>query len=205
MTAGLDETQLRRMEQHGVGALTSGDGMALLDAALASGRPALVPARLNPAALAAAAAPGPVAPVFRELLGPAGRRTARTRTDAGTPLAERLAALTRPEQDRALLDLVRAQVASVLGHASAEQVEPAKAFKDLGFDSLTAVELRNRLGAVTGLRLATTLVFDHPRPPRSPAGCAPTSSATRTRPPRTVPRARGARRPAPTTRSPSSP
>ncbi|MFE3605640.1 type I polyketide synthase, partial [Streptomyces goshikiensis] len=164
MTAGLDETQLRRMEQHGVGALTAGDGMALLDAALASGRPALVPARLNPAALAAAAAPGPVAPVFRELLGPAGRRTARTRTDAGTPLAERLAALTRPEQDRALLDLVRAQVASVLGHASAEQVEPAKAFKDLGFDSLTAVELRNRLGAVTGLRLATTLVFDHPSP-----------------------------------------
>ncbi|WP_308299585.1 type I polyketide synthase [Streptomyces sp. CJ_13] len=164
MTAGLDETQLRRMEQHGVGALAAGDGTALLDAALASGRPVLVPARLNPAALAAAAAPGPVAPVFRELLGPAGRRTARTRTDGGTPLAERLAALTRPEQDRALLDLVRAQVASVLGHASAEQVEPAKAFKDLGFDSLTAVELRNRLGAVTGLRLATTLVFDHPSP-----------------------------------------
>ncbi|WP_405790424.1 type I polyketide synthase [Streptomyces sp. NBC_01367] len=164
MTAGLDETQLRRMEQHGMGALTAADGMALLDAALACGRPVLVPARLNPAALRDAAAPGPVAPVFRELLGAAGRRTARTRTDAGTPLAERLTGLTRPEQDRALLDLVRAQVASVLGHASAEQVEPAKAFKDLGFDSLTAVELRNRLGAATGLRLATTLVFDHPTP-----------------------------------------
>ncbi|MFB7268095.1 beta-ketoacyl synthase N-terminal-like domain-containing protein, partial [Streptomyces nojiriensis] len=164
MTAGLDETQLRRMEQHGMGALTAADGMALLDGALACGRPVLVPARLNPAALRDAAAPGPVAPVFRELLGAAGRRTARTRTDAGTPLAERLTGLTRPEQDRALLDLVRAQVASVLGHASAEQVEPAKAFKDLGFDSLTAVELRNRLGAATGLRLATTLVFDHPTP-----------------------------------------
>ncbi|WP_435056392.1 type I polyketide synthase [Streptomyces venezuelae] len=164
MTAGLDETQLRRMEQAGMGALTAADGMALLDAALASGRPALVPARLDPAALRDAAAPGPVAPVFRELLGPAGRRTAGTRTDGGTPLAERLAVLTRAEQDRALLDLVQAQVAAVLGHASAEQVEPAKAFKDLGFDSLTAVDLRNRLGAATGLRLATTLVFDHPTP-----------------------------------------
>ncbi|MER5932833.1 type I polyketide synthase [Streptomyces sp. NPDC002054] len=164
MTGGLDETQLRRMEQQGMGALSAADGMALLDAAVTSSRPALVPARLNLTALRDAAAPGPVAPVFRELLGPAGRRTARTRTDAGTPLAERLTGLTRPEQDRALLDLVRAQVASVLGHASAEQIEPAKAFKDLGFDSLTAVELRNRLGAATGLRLATTLVFDYPSP-----------------------------------------
>ncbi|NXY92941.1 SDR family NAD(P)-dependent oxidoreductase [Streptomyces sp. BR123] len=164
MTRGLGEAHLRRMEQQGMGALTAADGMALLDAALASGRPALVPARLNPAALRDAAAPGPVAPVFRELLGPAGRRTARTRTDGGTPLAERLAGLTRPEQDRALLDVVRAQVAAVLGHASAEHIEPAKAFKDLGFDSLTAVEFRNRLGAATGLRLASTLVFDYPTP-----------------------------------------
>ncbi|MFF3020969.1 type I polyketide synthase, partial [Streptomyces sp. NPDC057939] len=164
MIGGLDETQLRRMEQHGMGALSAADGMTLLDAALASGRPVLVPARLNPAALRASAAPGPVAPVFRDLLGPAGRRTAHTRDDSGTSLTERLTGLTRPEQDRALLELVRAQVASVLGHASAERIEPAKAFKDLGFDSLTAVELRNGLGAATGLRLATTLVFDHPSP-----------------------------------------
>ncbi|UQX03802.1 type I polyketide synthase [Streptomyces sp. RerS4] len=164
MIAELDETQLRRMEQHGMGALTAADGMALLDAALASGRPVLVPARLNLPALRAAAAPGPVALVFRDLLGPAGRRTARTRTHAGTSLAERLTGLTRAEQDRVLLDLVRAQVASVLGHASAERIEPTRAFKDLGFDSLTAVELRNRLGAATGLRPATTLVFDYPSP-----------------------------------------
>ncbi|GLX41901.1 hypothetical protein Sros01_79730 [Streptomyces roseochromogenus] len=164
MIGTLDEAQLRRMEQHGMGALTAADGMALLDAALASGRSVLVPARLNLPALRAAAAPGPVAPVFRELLGRAGRRTARTRDDAGTSLTDRLTSLTRSERDRVLLDLVRAQVASVLGHASAERVEPGKAFKDLGFDSLTAVELRNRLGAATGLRLATTLVFDHPSP-----------------------------------------
>uniref|UniRef100_UPI0004C230FB type I polyketide synthase n=1 Tax=Streptomyces sp. NRRL S-87 TaxID=1463920 RepID=UPI0004C230FB len=164
MTGGLDEAHLRRMAQQGMGALTAPDAMLLLDAALASGRATLLPARLDPAALRAAAAPGPVAPVLRELAGPAGRRTARTRADGGTPLAERLAGLTRPAQDRALLDLVRAQVAAVLGYASADGVEPAKAFKDLGFDSLTAVELRNRLGAATGLRLASTLVFDHPTP-----------------------------------------
>ncbi|MFI7178506.1 type I polyketide synthase [Streptomyces spororaveus] len=164
MTGGLDEAQLRRMEQHGMGALSAVEGMALLDAALTADRPVLVPARLNIPGLRNAAGPGPVAPVFRSLLGTSGRRTAQTRTDGGTPLAERLTRLTGPEQDRALLDLVRAQVASVLGHASAEQVDPARAFKDLGFDSLTAVELRNRLGAATGLRLPTTLVFDHPTP-----------------------------------------
>nr|AAX98185.1 polyketide synthase type I [Streptomyces aizunensis] len=164
MTGGLDEAQLRRMEQHGMGTLSATDGMALFDAALAAGRPVLVPARLHLPGLRNAAGPGPVAPVFRSLLGASGRRAARTRTDGGTPLAERLTRLAGPEQDRALLDLVRAQVASVLGHASAEQVDPARAFKDLGFDSLTAVELRNRLGAATGLRLPTTLVFDHPTP-----------------------------------------
>ncbi|MGP9017967.1 type I polyketide synthase [Streptomyces sp. BR1] len=164
MTGGLDAAQLRRMEQHGMGALPAAEGMALLDTALAAGRPLLVPARLDLAGLRTAAGPGPVAPVLRALLGAGGRRTAHTRTDGGTPLAERLHRLAAPEQDRALLDLVRTQVASVLGHASAERVDPERAFKDLGFDSLTAVELRNRLGAVTGLRLATALVFDHPSP-----------------------------------------
>ncbi|MDQ0841395.1 type I polyketide synthase [Streptomyces sp. V1I6] len=164
MTGGLDEAQLRRMEQHGMGALSAAEGMALLDAALTADRPVLVPARLNLPALRTAAGPGQAAPLFRALLGPGGRRTAQTRTGGGIPLAERLHRLTGPEPDRVLLDLVRTQVASVLGHTSAEQVDPARAFKDLGFDSLTAVELRNRLNAATGLRLATTLVFDYPSP-----------------------------------------
>ncbi|MFJ5226872.1 type I polyketide synthase [Streptomyces sp. NPDC088400] len=102
------------------------------------------------------------------LAGPAvserGTRARSTAPVGQTEARDRLATLPDGERRRALIGLVREHAAAVLGHPSVETVEDERAFKELGFDSLTGIELRNRLTAATGVQLRPTLVFDHPTP-----------------------------------------
>jgi polyketide synthase 12 len=138
--------------------LPTATGLALLDTALAAGHPVSLPALLDAAALRAQASAGVLPAIMRGLV-----RVPAIRTDlSGPPLSQRLAGLDEAAQHALVLDVVRRHVAAVLGHDSADQVDPEKAFKDYGFDSLTAVELRNRLNTASGLRLPATLVFDYP-------------------------------------------
>ncbi|HEX8689122.1 MAG TPA: SDR family NAD(P)-dependent oxidoreductase, partial [Solirubrobacterales bacterium] len=157
MAGNLSEADLRRMEQGGIGALSAERGLALFDAALDAERPLAVAVHLHPTGLRALASVGALAPIMRKLV-----RTPPRRAAASTALLERLAGLSEQEREKAVLELVLSQVAAVLGHESAAAIDPEKAFQDLGFDSLAAVELRNRLGIATGMSLQPTLVFDYP-------------------------------------------
>ncbi|MDO0938361.1 type I polyketide synthase [Streptomyces sp. DG2A-72] len=167
MTGRLGETDLNRLARLGVAAMETGHALALLDAAARTDEPYLLPVRLDLAALRRRAAASGV-PALLSALVPQRVRRRAAGTGAGAASADggdlggRLAVLPADRREEFLLDVVRGEVAAVLGHASPDAVEPKRAFKDLGFDSLTAVELRNRLGAATGLRLPATLVFDHP-------------------------------------------
>ncbi|MFH9299483.1 SDR family NAD(P)-dependent oxidoreductase, partial [Streptomyces sp. NPDC017520] len=165
LSGSLDETDLRRLARVGLRPIASQDAMALFDAAPATGEPVLAVTRLDTAFLSGRGDELP--PVLRTLAGPAKRRTTAVASGGTTEeasLAQRLAALGPVDRERALTDLVRAQVAGVLGHGDPGRIEADRAFQELGFDSLTAVELRNQLNRATGLRLPTTLVFDHPSP-----------------------------------------
>jgi NADPH:quinone reductase-like Zn-dependent oxidoreductase/acyl carrier protein len=165
LTGRLGGTDRARMTRGGMVALSAADGLALLDAALARDEALLVPARLDLAGLRTQAARGAaVPPLWRGLIRQAtpDRSLAAQGADTAETLRRRLAEMPAPDQDRMLLNLVRAHVAAVLGHASPAAVQPGRAFTDLGFDSLTAVELRNRLSSATGLRLPATMTFDYP-------------------------------------------
>jgi acyl carrier protein len=121
----------------------------------------VVAANLSVAALRAQAGSGAVPALFGGLVQVT---SAANGAQAAQTLRQKLAGLTAAEQEQTVLELIRAQAASVLGHVSADAVQPDAVFRDLGFDSLTAVELRNRLNMFTGLRLPATLVFDYPTP-----------------------------------------
>ncbi|MFC9293540.1 type I polyketide synthase [Streptomyces sp. NPDC057011] len=166
ITGHLGEADLQRMIRAGLLPLTADDGLELFETALGRDRAWVLPMRLDTKALRAQGDALPA--ILRGLVRQAPRRaaagTASGTGAGGTGLAERLAALPQSEQDAVLRELVCAQVATVLGHAGQDTVDPERAFKELGFDSLTAVDLRNRLNGETGLRLPATLIFDYPTP-----------------------------------------
>ncbi|MFF9086055.1 type I polyketide synthase [Streptomyces sp. NPDC014991] len=166
MGADLDELSRSRMNRRGgMLALGAEEGMELFDAALGSDHTLLVPARLDLRGLRADATAGATVPPLLRGLVRAGRRAARGAGHEGRDgLAGRLAGLAEAEREALLLDLVRTHVANVLGHAGPDRVRAETAFKDAGFDSLTSVELRNRLREATGLNLPATAVFDYPTP-----------------------------------------
>jgi polyketide synthase 12 len=161
MTGDLGDAGRARLARGGFGALSAEGGLALLDAAWAREDTWVLAARLEAGALRSRT------PLLTELAGGPVRRRAAAGATGGADaagLAARLAGLGAAQAEDLLAETVREQAAAVLGHADASAIEPKRAFKDVGFDSLTAVELRNRLSAATGLRLPSTVVFDHPNP-----------------------------------------
>ena len=162
--AALDEGQLaqatRQIRQRlGLAPMPAARGLALFDAALARPEPLTVPAELDFAALRAQARAGTLPALLSGLV-----RAPEQRQGKGGSLGARLAAAPEGEREGLALQLVLTHVAAVLGHDSVAEVEAEKAFKDLGFDSLAAVELRNRLAAESGLSLPASLAFDYPTP-----------------------------------------
>ncbi|MEU5032134.1 type I polyketide synthase [Streptomyces milbemycinicus] len=156
LTGELDDGVRQRISQAGMDPLPTEQALALFDQSYAVGDALLVPIRQS----TAASRGGPAA----------GRTRARRVADSGVAgtggpsLTDRVTALPEAERDSCVLEAVRAHMAAVLGHDSADEIAPDRTFKELGFDSLTAVELRNRLSAATGLRLPATFVFDFANP-----------------------------------------
>ena len=158
MVGTLSETDLARLSRSGMGAISPEQGLELFDAALDTGETLVLPARLDTAALRAQARTGMLPGIFAGVINVPSRRP----SERIESLGRRLASVPEGEREGVVLELVRAQVAAVLGYVSLEAIDAQQTFKDLGFDSLAAVELRNRLNQATGLRLPATLVFDYP-------------------------------------------
>ncbi|MFG1796152.1 SDR family NAD(P)-dependent oxidoreductase [Nocardia sp. NPDC049149] len=159
MAGELTEADLSRLARTGLAALPVEQGLALFDRAVGLDAALLAPVLLDTAVLRTQARAGQLPALLRGLV-----RVPVQRSKSGGSLAQQLTGRTEVERERTVVELVRAQVSSVLGYASAAEIGVDRAFKDLGFDSLSAVELRNRLNQATGVRLPATLVFDHPNP-----------------------------------------
>ncbi|MGW4760056.1 SDR family NAD(P)-dependent oxidoreductase, partial [Streptomyces chartreusis] len=162
MGGTLGDADLARWTRQGIRTLTPEQALALFDAALTGDDALRVPVVLEQRALRTESSP-----LLRELAPARSRRTAARASDSdaeGTTWEQRIAALPQERRRETVLDLVRGIVAGVLGHTDPQRLDPKRAFKESGFDSLAGVELRNRLNAATGLRLSATVVFDHPTP-----------------------------------------
>jgi candicidin polyketide synthase FscB len=160
LTEHLRELDLARMRRAGIAAMSNEQGLELFDAAWTDVDPLTVPAHLDRSVLHAQARTGALPPMLRALVRSPSRPTHGA--GAGGLLAGRLAGASSQERRKIVTGLVRSEVAAVLGHSSLETIDAQRAFKELGFDSLLSVELRNRLNAATGLRLTATLAFDYP-------------------------------------------
>lgn len=163
MTAHLSGTDLERMARAGMPPLSQEHGLALLDRAVASQAATVVAMRLDTGRLRVS--DDPVPPLLHGLVPVQHRRAAAAPAGpvAGTNgLVERLAGLTGPERRQLLTDIVTAHAQIVLGHSDRAAIDARRTFREMGADSLTAVELRNRLSAETGLQLPATLIFDQP-------------------------------------------
>ncbi|WP_435138072.1 SDR family NAD(P)-dependent oxidoreductase, partial [Actinacidiphila sp. bgisy144] len=163
MTGHLDGADLSRLRRGGVQPMPTEQGLALFEAASVLGVPLVVPAQLDLAAWSRAGRPVPA--LLRGLVagGVSVRRSAAEAAVVGG-LAARLAALSPADREQEVLQIVRAGTAVILGHANAGDIDSQQAFREMGIDSLTALELRNRLASETGLTLPATLVFDYPVP-----------------------------------------
>ncbi|UED83922.1 type I polyketide synthase [Streptomyces profundus] len=164
LTGALGEVELARMARGGLRPLTTAQGLALFSAALRTDRACLVPVALSRPGLRERAASGELPALLRDLAPVAVPRGSATARRDGGALAQRLAELPAAERRGAVVHLVREHVGQLLKHPAPQTIAEDRAFKDLGFDSLIGLELRNRLNAETGLRLPATLVFDHPSP-----------------------------------------
>ncbi|MFE2562231.1 type I polyketide synthase, partial [Streptomyces sp. NPDC059352] len=160
MGGTLGEAELALLARMGISALPAELGLRLFDQAQQTGAALLAPVLFDQSALRAQARSGLLPALLRGLVRMPARRT----QPAGGSLAQRVEAAAEADRPQIVLDLVQAQVAAVLGHASPQGIDPERAFRELGFDSLGAVELRNRLTQASGVRLPSTLIFDHPTP-----------------------------------------
>ncbi|MDT0344222.1 SDR family NAD(P)-dependent oxidoreductase [Streptomyces litchfieldiae] len=167
MTGDLAAADLARISRTGLLPMPTEQGLALFDTACRRDEALQVPARLDLSGLRKQADAGTLPFLYSGVVQVAPRRRAASGGPAAgyaDALAARLAGQSERQRAETVLDLVRDHAATVLGHTSAEAIDADRGFLDLGFDSLTAVEFRNRLGAATGVRLPTTVIFDHPSP-----------------------------------------